>query len=319
MDAPDALRIAADSLGGLAALYFGARWLVGAASDIALRLGVSPLLIGLTVVAVGTSLPELFVGVSAAIDGHPGVSLGNVIGANALNLGGILGIAALIRPIAVSLRVLKWDMPVMFAATALLAGFAADGEIGRAESTVLLAAMLAYLGLNVLLGRRERHQAALAGALETPHAASFLGDFARGAVGAAALALGARLLIDGALGVAAAFALSEGVVGMTLVAVGTTLPELVTTLVAASRRQGDLAFGNIIGSNINNALTVIGAAATVTPLATADVGTAPMYALLGLTLLAAPVMWRGFVVNRWEGALLLCGYGAFLWFGLRSP
>ena len=312
----DALLIGANSLGGLVALYFGARWLVGAASDIARRLGVSPLLIGLTVVAVGTSLPELFVGVSASLDGHPGVSLGNVIGANALNIGLILGIAALIRPIEVSLRVLKWDVPVMFAATALLGWFAADGQVGRAEGAVLLALMAGYLALNVSLGRSERKRSALLGVLEPPHAASLAGDLARGAVGAVALAAGAKLLIEGALGVAAALGLSEGVVGMTLVAVGTTLPELVTTLVAAYRRQGDLAFGNIIGSNINNALTVVGAAATVAPLATDDVGRTPMYALLALTALTAPVMWRGFVVNRWEGALLVCGYGAFLWVSL---
>ncbi len=312
----DALLIGANILGGLVALYFGARWLVGAASDIARRLGVSPLLIGLTVVAVGTSLPELFVGVSASLNGHPGVSLGNVIGANALNIGLILGIAALIRPIEVSLRVLKWDVPVMFAATALLGWLAADGQVGRAEGAVLLALMAGYLALNVSLGRSERKRSALSGVLEPPHAASLAGDVARGAVGAAALAAGAKLLIEGALGVAAALGLSEGVVGLTLVAVGTTLPELVTTLVAAYRRHGDLAFGNIIGSNINNALTVVGAAATVAPLATDDVGRTPMYALLALTALTAPVMWRGFVVNRWEGALLVFGYGAFLWVSL---
>jgi cation:H+ antiporter len=314
-DPGEALRIAASCLGGLAALYFGARWLVGAASDIARRLGVSPLLIGLTVVAVGTSLPELFVAVSASLGGHSGVSLGNVIGANALNLGGILGIAALIRPIEVSLRVLKWDMPVMFAATALLAWFASDGRIGRLEGALLLVVMAAYLALNVLLGRRERREA-LPGGADMPHAATLLGDLARGAAGALGLALGARLLIEGALALAAAFGLSEGVIGMTLVAVGTTLPEFVTTLVAAARRQGDLAFGNIIGSNIHNALTVVGAAAAVAPLSTAELARAPMYALLALTILAAPVMWRGFVVNRWEGALLLSGYAGFLWFGV---
>ena len=309
----DLLEIGANSLGGLAALYFGARWLVGAASDIARRLGVSPLLIGLTVVAVGTSLPELFVGVSASLGGHPGVSLGNVIGANAVNLGLILGIAAIIRPIEVHLRVLKWDLPVLMAASALLAWFASDGEVGRGEGAMLLAGMGAYMALNVELGRRERRASTLSGALKAPHAASIAGDLARGAVGAAALALGARLLIDGALGVAALLGLSDGVVGMTLVAVGTTLPELVATLVAAYRRQGDLAFGNVIGSNINNALTVVGAAAVVAPLATTDVARAPMYALLALTLFAVPVLWRGFVVNRWEGALLMCGYAGFLW------
>lgn len=309
MDTP---QIGAYCLGGLAALYFGARWLVGAAGSIAQRLGVSPLLIGLTVVSVGTSLPELFVGVSASIRGHPSVSLGNVIGANALNIGLILGIAALIRPIEVHLRVLKWDLPVLLAASALLAWFAADGSVAQGEGLILLAAMGAYMALNVELGRRERRASVLSGALAARQPASLAGDLARMAIGAVALALGARLLIDGALGMAALLGLSEGVVGMTLVAVSTTLPELVTTLVAASRRQGDLAFGNIIGSNINNALTVVGAAAAVAPLATDDLARGPMFALLALTLLCAPVMWRGFVVNRWEGALLVCGYAGFL-------
>ena len=310
--------IAAKCLAGLAALYFGASWLVAAASDLARRLGVSPLLIGLTVVAVGTSLPELFVAVSAALGGHDAVSLGNVVGANALNIGLILGIAALIRPIEVRLRVLQWDLPVMLAATALLAWFAFDGVVGRAEGLVLLAGMFAYLGLNVQLGRRERRQSDFAGTSAVPPAGSLRLDLARGAGGAAALAIGAQFLVDGTLGAAAALDLSEGAVGMTIVAAGTTLPELVTTLVAASRRQGDLAFGNVVGSNINNALTVVGTASAIAPLSSADLGGAPLVGLLALTALSAPVAWRGFVVNRWEGGLLVCGYAAFLWFSMTA-
>ena len=328
--------IAAKCLAGLAALYFGASWLVAAASDLARRLGVSPLLIGLTVVAVGTSLPELFVAVSAALGGHEGVSLGNVVGANALNIGLILGIAALIRPIEVRLRVLQWDLPVLLAATGLLvwfafddevsraegfvllAWFAFDGVVGRAEGLVLLAGMFAYLGLNVQLGRRERRQSDFAGTSAVPPAGSLRLDLARGAGGAAALAIGAQFLVDGALGAAAALDLSEGAVGMTIVAAGTTLPELVTTLVAASRRQGDLAFGNVVGSNINNALTVVGTASAIAPLSSADLGGAPLVGLLALTALSAPVAWRGFVVNRWEGGLLVCGYAAFLWFSMTA-
>ncbi|MDW8468553.1 MAG: calcium/sodium antiporter [Burkholderiales bacterium] len=310
------LEIGAGALAGLAALYLGARWLVGAASDFAHRLGVSPLLVGLTVVAVGTSLPELFVAVSAAIGGHPGVSLGNVVGANALNIGLILGVAALVRPIRVELRVLKWDLPVMFGASVLLAAFAADGRVGRAEGLLLLCAMAAYLAANVALGRRERADAALSDAVDGAGAASVLGDLARAGAGIAALSLGAHLLVEAAVAAAAAFGVAESAIGMTLVAAGTTLPELVTTLVAAWRRQGDLAFGNILGSNIANALAVVGAAAAAAPLA-ADLEIRAIVALLALTSLAAPVMWRGFVVTRGEGALLVSGYAAFLWFALR--
>src|SRR3990170_3210032 len=160
--------IAAKCLAGLAALYFGASWLVAAASDLARRLGVSPLLIGLTV-----------------------GSLGNVVGANALNIGLILGVAALIRPIEVRLRVLQWDLPVMLAATALLAWFAFDGVVGRAEGLVLLAGMFAYLGLNVQLGRRERRQSDFAGTSAVPPAGSLRLDLARGAGGGGAGARGA--------------------------------------------------------------------------------------------------------------------------------
>ncbi|MCX7961762.1 MAG: calcium/sodium antiporter [Burkholderiales bacterium] len=309
------LEIGAGAFAGLAALYFGARWLVGAASDVARRLGVSPLLVGLTVVAVGTSLPELFVAVSAAIGGHAGVSLGNVVGANALNIGLILGVAALVQPIRVELRVLKWDLPVMFGASALLGLVAADGHVGRAEGLLLLCAMAAYLAANVALGRRERAAAALSGAIDGAGAASVFADLARAGAGIGALSLGAHLLVEAAVAAAAAFSIAEGAIGMTLVAAATTLPELVTTLVAAWRRQGDLAFGNILGSNIANALAVVGVAAAAAPLA-ADLGVRAIVALLALTLLAAPVMWRGFVVTRAEGALLVCGYAAFLWFGL---
>lgn len=306
--------------GGLIALYFGADWLVGAATAIARRLGVSPLLVGLTVVALGTSLPELFVGVRAALGSHAGISLGNVVGANALNIGLILGTAALIRPLAVELRVLKWDLPAMLAATILMAVLAADGEVSRAEAALLLAGMAAYIGLNVALAHRERSTRAVEhfeAGVEAPGASAWR-DAARGAGGIAALAVGAELLIGGALAIAAAFGASEGIVGLTLVAAGTTLPELVTAVVAAARRQGDIAFGNVIGSNIANALAVVGAAAAIRPLPAADLGWTALGGMLVLSALSVPVMWRGFRVTRAEGALLIAGYFAFLALNIRA-
>lgn len=147
--------------GGLIALYFGADWLVAAATAVARRLGVSPLLVGLTVVALGTSLPELVVGVRAALRGHAGISLGNVVGANAINIGLVLGTAALIRPLVVGLRVLKWDLPAMLVAALLMSAMAADGEVGRLEGAVLLAGMAGYVALNVVLARGERTTRAL--------------------------------------------------------------------------------------------------------------------------------------------------------------
>jgi cation:H+ antiporter len=309
-----ALADLAQVAGGLIALYFGADWLVGAATAAARRLGVSPLLVGLTVVALGTSLPELFVGVRAALGGHAGISLGNVVGANALNIGLILGTAALIRPLAVELRVLKWDLPAMLAAAILMAALAADGAVSRSEGALLLAGMAAYIGLNVVMARRERSTRALeryeAGV--EPPAASAWRDLARGALGVVALAAGAELLIGGALALAKALGASEGIIGLTVVAAGTTLPELVTAVVAAARRQGDIAFGNVIGSNIANALAVVGTSAAIRPLPADDLGWPALGGMLALSLASVPVMWRGFRVTRPEGALLIAGYFAFL-------
>jgi cation:H+ antiporter len=306
--------------GGLIALYFGADWLVGAATAVARRLGVSPLLVGLTVVALGTSLPELVVGVRAALRGHAGISLGNVVGANAINIGLVLGTAALVRPLAVQLRVLKWDLPAMLVAALLMSAMAADGEVGRLEGAVLLAGMAGYVALNVVLARGERTTRALerfeAGV--EPPAAALWREAARGAGGLVALFVGAELLIAGALAIAATFGASEGIVGLTVVAAGTTLPELVTAIVAAKRNQGDIAFGNVIGSNIANALAVVGASSVIRPLPAGDLGWPAIGGMLALSLLSVPVMWRGFRVTRAEGAVLIAGYLAFLTLNIRA-
>ncbi|HEX5768281.1 MAG TPA: calcium/sodium antiporter [Burkholderiales bacterium] len=306
--------------GGLIALYFGAGWLVGAATAVARGLGVSPLLVGLTVVALGTSLPELVVGVRAALGGHPGISLGNVVGANAINISLILGAAALIRPLAVELRVLKWDLPAMLAAAILMTAMAANGEVGRFEAAVLLACMAAYVGLNIVLARRERSTRALerfAAGVE-PTATPAWREAARGVAGLAALLVGAELLIAGALALAAALGASEGIVGLTIVAAGTTLPELLTATVAAARGQGDIAFGNVIGSNIANALAVVGASAAIRPLPAGDLGWPAIGGMLALSLLSVPILWRGFRVTRAEGVVLIAAYLAFLALNVRA-
>jgi cation:H+ antiporter len=306
--------------GGLIALYFGADWLVGSATAVARRLGVSALLVGLTVVALGTSLPELVVGVRAALGGRAGISLGNVVGANAINISLVLGAAALIRPFAVELRVLKWDLPAMLAAGILMAAMAADGQVGRLEAAVLLACMAGYVALNVVLARRERSTRALerfeAGV--EPPATSAWREAARGVAGLAALVVGAELLIAGALAVAAALGASDGIVGLTIVAAGTTLPELVTALVAAARGQGDIAFGNVIGSNIANALAVVGTSAAIRPLPGDDLGWQGIGGMLALSLLSVPILWRGFRVTRAEGAVLIAAYLAFLALNVRA-
>jgi cation:H+ antiporter len=208
----------------------------------------------------------------------------------------------------------------MIVAALAMTAMAADGEVGRLEGAVLLAGMAAYIGLNVALARRERSTRAVErfeAAVEPPAAAAWR-EAARGAGGLAALLVGAELLIGGALAIAAAFGASEGIVGLTVVAAGTTLPELVTAVVAAARKQGDIAFGNVIGSNIANALAVVGTSSAIRPLPAGDLGGAAIGGMLALSVLSVPVMWRGFRVTRAEGALLIAAYLAFLALNVRA-
>lgn len=301
-------------LGGLVALYLGASALVRGAASLALRLGMSPLVIGLTVVAFATSTPELFVVATAALEGREGISIGNVIGANLLNVGAILGLTALILPLRIEFQLLRIDVPIMIAATAALALAARDGEIGRLEAVLFLAALAAYVAFSVVMARRERHRRVLEEYREEMSPASgHIGvDAGMIALGVALLAGGAELLVGGAVAIARAAGLSDSAVGITVVALGTTLPELVTCVLAALKGNGDIAVGNVVGSNIFNIFCVIGLAAAVRPLDATGVASRELAAMLVLAAVTLPVMWRGFTINRVEGALLLAAYGAAL-------
>ena len=300
--------------GGLIALFVGAHALIKGAAALARRWGMTPLVVGLTVVAGGTSSPELFVVTGAALAGRDGISLGNVLGANSLNIGLILGLTALVRPLQAHLQLIRFDVPIMILATLVVAAFLTDGGVDRLEGAVLLASLLGYLAFTVYMAGRERSERVREEfAAEVPGPlGSLAAELGLVGFGLAALALGAQGLIAGAVRIAAAAGVSDSVIGITVVAAGTTLPELITCLVAVVRRESDIAVGNLVGSNIFNLLGVLGLAAALAPIGTAGMQLTELWGAVALAALSLPVMWRGLIVSRAEGALLVAAYLVYL-------
>lgn len=299
--------------GGLALLLVGAELLVRGASALALRLGLTPLVVGLTVVAFGTSSPELVVSLSAAAADQPGVALGNIVGSNICNLGLILGLSALVRPLAVEARVIRQDAPLMLAVTLGVVVLLADGRLDRWEGLLLLAGAVAFTALSVRQGRREAAaiQQEFAEGIGAP-ARSLPWTLLAIGGGLALLSLGARWLVLGAVDLARGVGVSETVIGLTLVAVGTSLPELATSLLAAARGQADLAVANVVGSNLFNLLGILGPTAIFAPLASVPVSAVDLGVMVAISLLAWPLLRSGARISRWEGGLLLTFYAGYL-------
>lgn len=298
---------------GLVLLYFGAERLVHGAAALALRFGLTPLVVGLTVVAFGTSAPELVVSVGSALEGRGGLAIGNVVGSNIVNTALILGLSVLVRPALVKTQLLRLDVPLLVGVTVLLVGLLYDGTLSRTEGALLTSGLVGYVGFNIWQSRREQSivQAEVAEALPTP-AGAWWRDAGWVLIGLALLVGGARLLVEGAVAIAEAAGVSEAVIGLTIVAVGTSLPELATSVVAALRGEGDIAVGNVVGSNVFNVLGILGIAALASPLSRGGIALFDLGAMLFLTVLLVPLMRSGFQLARWEGGLLLTCYAAYL-------
>ena len=301
---------------GSAALYYGAEWLVGGGSKTAKKLGISPLIIGLTLVAYGTSAPELVVSVDSALAGQGGISIGNVVGSNICNIALILGLCAVITPLTVNRAMLKSDVPVMaLTAVAFCLIYWWQDGINRIGGAILFAGFVLY-NAKVIIGAKK--EAALNRSVET--APEEDGDKAEkplylylllAALGLVVLVLGSKAFLRGAIEIAKLTGLSETVIGLTIVAVGTSLPELATSVVAAIKGERDIAIGNVVGSNIFNILLIMGVAPLITPLTGANIQPMDLIALLATTFLLIPFMITGFRLNRVEGAVLLAMYGAY--------
>lgn len=307
-------------LGGTALLYFGAEWLVRGGAGLARRLNISPLIVGLTVVAYGTSAPEVIVGVQAGWSGHGDLALGNVVGSNIANLGLILGLTALLRPAPVQRTLAKSEVPVLLISTLVLGLLLSNGHLASWEATLLLVASVTYSAWMVHRARRNRetdlHLAVTEEAAETagaPKGGSVLRLSTLVGVGLGLLVLGGQLLVQGATALALTLGMSERLVGLTIVAVGTSVPELATSLVAAWRGHTDMAVGNVVGSNIFNILLCLGAAGLPGSLRALPTLHNPDMAFLGgFTLLGILLLRTERTIRRWEGGLLLGSYVGYL-------
>lgn len=294
---------------GLVVLYFGAEWLIKGASSLAVGLGIPPLVVGLTVVALGTSLPEFMTNVFAATMGEDSLAVGNIVGSNIANIGLILGSCALLVPLTVAPSALRREYPIMLGGLVLFYLLALDGEIGRLDGLILLsglAAFLAYLIWDVR--RRAMDTAEAAPELEMPtwRKLLLLGG------GALALALGAHLMVQAAVAIAKHHGIDPIVIGLTIVAVGTSLPELAASLVGVFRDEPDLAFGNVIGSNLLNVLFVVGLVALISPTQVRPVALQLHFpVMLGFGVLVA-LAWRGHRLRRWHGAVLLLAFVGYM-------
>jgi len=300
-------------LGGLVLLAMGAEGLVRGAASGARRLGISPLIIGLTIVAYGTSAPELVVSVHAAVGGNADIALGNVVGSNIANIGLILGTSALIYPVRVQTQILRIDLPIMVGISALLLGLLWDEVVGRLNGIVLVAGAVAYT-VTTVWGAWDESRSTVEATFDegVPSAKSMWHDLLFGIGGLAVLIMGARLLVSGAVTVAEAAGLSTTVIGLTVVAMGTSLPELATSVVAALRGQSDLAVGNVVGSNIFNVLGVLGITACVQPVDASGLTWVDGSVMVGFAVLTLPLFWTDYIFSRLEGGLLLSGYVAYV-------
>ena len=302
-------------LAGLGLLLLGAELLVRGASRLALSLGLAPIIVGLTVVSIGTSAPELAISIGGALSGTPDLAMGNIIGSNIANVLLILGLVALVAPLVVHRQLVWLDVPIMIAASALCFGMAFDGRIARWEGAVLLVGAIAYVVFLIILARRHPEQVTDDPALGHDTATQRVPRLLMLMAAGLAMLVGvAQLLVNAATGIAAAFGLSDLVIGLTVVAVGTSLPEIATSILSAIRGQRDLAVGNIVGSNIFNLLLVLGATALVARDGVPVSASALRFDLPVMTAVAVaclPIFFTGHRIARWEGALFLGYYIAY--------
>ncbi len=305
---------------GLVLLLVGAEALVRGASRLAASLGIPALIIGLTVVAFGTSAPELAVSLGAALSGTGGadVAVGNVVGSSIFNVLVILGLSAAIAPLAIDQRLVRVDVPLVLAVSAAVLFLALDGHLGRGEGLLLFAGILIYTGLAIVSGRRE------SAAVREEYDEAF-GQPARGTrsmllnlllivLGLGMLLLGSRWLVEGAVSIARVLGVSELVIGLTIVAAGTSLPELATSVLASLRGERDIAAGNVIGSNLFNLLCVLGATAAIAPgglSVSSSVLTFDLPVMLASAAACLPIFFAGYRISRWNGWLFLGSYAAY--------
>ena len=307
---------------GLVVLYFGADWLIRGAASLALRFGIRPLVVGLTVIALGTSMPEFLVNFFAALSQQEALALGNIIGSNVCNIALILGLSSLVYPMSVSKGTLRKEYPIMMGVMLLFYLLALDGVISRIDGAVLVAGLFAFLLFVVFDARRSGVSPAVEQINEAGQEAILLRPWKKAAYligGILMLSLGARLMVDGATSIASNMGISPTVVGLTVVAIGTSLPELAASLVCAIKKEADMSVGNVLGSNLLNVLFVVGLVALIQPLHVDQESLDVHFpVMLSFGVLLLPLAWTQYRITRLEGGVLLTGFVGYLAY-LVSP
>jgi cation:H+ antiporter len=294
-------------------LWGGAEGLVRGSSSLALRLGVPPLIVGLTIVAFGTSLPELLVNVRSVLVGQGDIAVANVVGSNIFNVCIILGISALARPLKVQLSILRFDLPILLLVSFLGVALLWDRALSRSESGFLILGMAVYVASLVRRARQEPEASSDEFTIGAQTALPPVISLISLGGGLALLVVGSRLLVDSSVFLSRHFGVSEAVIGLTIVAAGTSMPELATSLVAALRRQDDISIGNIVGSNIFNLLGILGITGMIMPVSAPGITPTDFFVMLLASALLVPLMRSGMILRRWEGAVFVAIYLGYLW------
>ena len=292
---------------GVTLVLYGANQLTDGASALARRMNVPEIVIGLTIVAAGTSAPELFVSLVSALKGTPGLAVGNVVGSNTMNAMLIVGCAAMVAPMVISPSTVKKDIPFSVGASLLLLLIALDGFLGRFDGLLLLLGFAIFMAYTLRVSKKTAEKQDVPATAEKAWLST-----GRLLLGLTLLVVGSNLFVDSASNVALALGISEGVVGLTVVAGGTSLPELATSVVAARKGQSAIAIGNVIGSNVFNILLILGLTATISPLQITGITTIDMAVMLVSVALVWLFSFTRYTVERWEGGLLVGGYLAYL-------
>lgn len=294
----------------LVLLFIGAEGLVRGSASIALRAGFSPLIVGLTIVAFGTSSPELVVSIKAGLAQQGDIAVGNVVGSNIFNIALILGLTALVCPIPVHRQIIKIDAPTALGVALLLVILMMNQALGRFEGALLFLGIIVYTTMNVIMARKEPLDATTSDTPPSSRHWSLDVTFIVG--GLLILVAGSRLLVEHSVTLAQTFGISEAVIGLTIVAAGTSMPELATSIVAALRKQPDIAIGNVVGSNIFNILGILGLSSIITPLSAGGISALDYTTMIVFTVILIPLLYTGRLLHRLEGALLLMLYVVYL-------
>lgn len=306
-------------IAGLVLLVFGGDYLVKGASGLAFRFNVPPMLVGMTVVALGTSAPELVVTVQAALSGKPDIAIGNVVGSNVANVALILGITVIIFPIVIKKDALRWDWVVMMLASILFFFFALDGEISRVDGLIFLVSLVAFIGFSFYRVRRKRKREGTPPVETQKKPKRVIFSILFVVMGIVGLIFGARWFLEGAEVVARDFGVSDRVIAISLVAFGTSAPELAASVIAAFKKEQDISLGNIIGSNLFNILAILGITSMISPISVAaEIMDDDIYWMLATSFIILPLGIIKLRLSRWQGFILLGSYIVFMYVVLTS-